>query len=256
LHPDGFFYEWIGGTEVLEIPAAPSWLLEWIAEASPKKEAQTQRNQGEKTSKFLAEDMVEEGKRNHTLFQIAGRLRWCGLDEDAITRELQTINQRRCNPPLPESEVFGIARSIGRYPKGIIDRANHNEGSVLSSADVEKFLTELERPEYLALLDAEIGDQEGGQSFGYAFNDSGNSQRLFDIWGEGMLFCPSGAGWLIWNGERWEGEAGHKAFSYAYCVSRALYAQVEGMAGLGKTASSEQKEVLQKQENTGEKINE
>jgi hypothetical protein len=252
LHPDGVFYEWGKGTEELEIPEAPFWLLEWIAEASPrrKEEAQTKGKQ----RRVPSGDTIAEGERNHVLTQTAGRLRWAGLDEGAIEKELRVINQRRCNPPLPEQEVSDIARSIGRYPKGNIESKSHDEKPGLSSEEIEELLAGLENPEeeYLAFLESEVGEQENGQSLGYAFNDSGNAQRLLDVWGEGMFFCPFGAGWVIWNGDRWEGDAIHKAISNACSVSRMLYAQVEGMTGIEEAADNDQKEAPLKQEGQSE----
>lgn len=54
---------------------------------------------------------IEKGNRNNTIAQYAGRCirRGCTLEE---TTELALVANRRCNPPLPESEVRQICRNI------------------------------------------------------------------------------------------------------------------------------------------------
>lgn len=54
---------------------------------------------------------IEKGSRNNTIAQYAGRCirRGCTLEE---TTELALVANRRCNPPLPESEVRQICRNI------------------------------------------------------------------------------------------------------------------------------------------------
>lgn len=58
---------------------------------------------------------VHEGGRNSYLTKVAGRLRRIGLNEESIESALHGENLIRCDPPLPQSEVRIIARSIGRY---------------------------------------------------------------------------------------------------------------------------------------------
>ena len=57
---------------------------------------------------------IGDGSRNATLSQIAGSLRRYGATEDSILRVLRVENER-CKPPLSDSEVETIARSIARY---------------------------------------------------------------------------------------------------------------------------------------------
>lgn len=56
-----------------------------------------------------------EGQRNDRLTRDAGAMRRRGLSEQAIYAALQVVNQQQCSPPLPESEVRNIAKSISRY---------------------------------------------------------------------------------------------------------------------------------------------
>jgi RecA-family ATPase len=57
---------------------------------------------------------IPEGSRNSTLASMAGSMRRRGMAEDEIAAALRKVNQR-CDPPLNESEVNKIAKSIARY---------------------------------------------------------------------------------------------------------------------------------------------
>jgi hypothetical protein len=58
---------------------------------------------------------IREGGRNDTLFKEGCRLRRLGFDLPEILAALTAINQRRCQPPLPTTEVETIANSCARY---------------------------------------------------------------------------------------------------------------------------------------------
>lgn len=58
------------------------------------------------------------GTRNITLTSMAGRLRREGHGAETILRVLEVVNQARCAPPLPHSEIRAITRSISRKPPG------------------------------------------------------------------------------------------------------------------------------------------
>ena len=59
-----------------------------------------------------------EGQRNDGLFRLACSLRAKGLTEAGITAALLEENAGRCVPPLPEKEIWTVAASAGRYPRG------------------------------------------------------------------------------------------------------------------------------------------
>jgi hypothetical protein len=63
-------------------------------------------------------EVIPGGQRNDTLARIAGKMRHAEMTTDELTAALQVVNMARCDPPLPEAEVRGIAQSIGRYPPG------------------------------------------------------------------------------------------------------------------------------------------
>jgi hypothetical protein len=62
-------------------------------------------------------DRIPAGKRNSTLTSLAGTMRNRGMSQGAIEAALLQEN-KRCDPPLTDSEVLTIARSISRYPAG------------------------------------------------------------------------------------------------------------------------------------------
>lgn len=71
-----------------------------------------------------AADSIAKGCRNSQLLSLAGSMRKRGLKADEIAAALKTINNNRCVPPLPESEVESISRSVCNYAP---TPANNNE---------------------------------------------------------------------------------------------------------------------------------
>lgn len=70
---------------------------------------------------------IPQGERNATLTRYAGRLQREGTGTRAIRYALRAVNQERCKPPMPEREVDGIAKSVGRYkpaPHGVLSNAS------------------------------------------------------------------------------------------------------------------------------------
>lgn len=61
---------------------------------------------------------VPEGKRNNEMTALAGKLRRNGLCTKSIYAALFYENEKRCNPPLPDNEIFSIANSVGRHETG------------------------------------------------------------------------------------------------------------------------------------------
>lgn len=58
---------------------------------------------------------IAEGGRNAALASLGGTMRKRGMDPAAILAALLAENKAKCKPPLPESEVATIAKSVGRY---------------------------------------------------------------------------------------------------------------------------------------------
>lgn len=67
------------------------------------------RVSGEQTTQILA------GQRNTELTRLAGKLRREGLKKEEIEAALLAANEKRCSPPLEDSEVKTIAASVSKY---------------------------------------------------------------------------------------------------------------------------------------------
>jgi len=75
----------------------------------------TRSDAPEKKDATLNQKIVE-GTRNETLASIGGSLRSRGADFETIKITLESINQQRCDPPLPADDIETIARSVSGYP--------------------------------------------------------------------------------------------------------------------------------------------
>lgn len=101
LHISGRRYEWGSGFE--KLPEAPQWLVEAL------------RKPEQSPVQYSSVADIPEGARNNTLTSIAGAMRRRGLSEGAILAAIRVENLQRCVPPLSETDVEKIARSIARY---------------------------------------------------------------------------------------------------------------------------------------------
>jgi hypothetical protein len=109
LHMSGNRYQWDGieGPKTLLHPAeAPAWLIERIAAA---------RNGSTRAAPVADGEQWGKGQRNDKLTSVAGTMRRRGLTREAIEAALLQENRQRCDPPLAEAEVRGIAASVARY---------------------------------------------------------------------------------------------------------------------------------------------
>ena len=102
IHPSGIAYQWLNAD--IPVASAPSWLLEMIDQLPLSQ------------TDAIAEPLpIVDGTRNATLASLAGTMRRPGISQAAIEAALLKENALRCRPPLSESEVLTIAKSISRY---------------------------------------------------------------------------------------------------------------------------------------------
>jgi putative DNA primase/helicase len=116
LHRSGHRYawDWLDGPEgpsADAIAVAPGWLLNLLAEPPASRPGNTHRG-----ARSLSDGPIAEGARNSTLTSMAGSMRRAGFSGAEMRNALLRVNAERCRPPLPDSEVARIARSIERYP--------------------------------------------------------------------------------------------------------------------------------------------
>lgn len=195
IHPSGRQYAWVEGTEYLPLPEIPAWLMGWISEHTSR--TRSSENPVLRQTGTDENDLIPEGQRNDTLFRLACSLRRTGLSDVEIEVALQSMNERRCNPPLSLNEIQTLARQAARYKAGAL-------------------------PNLRALNTAAIADDADGEalgrepfSFGYAWNDSGNAQRLIDAYGSEIRHSPIWDAWLVWDGRRWERGARYQLVRFA-----------------------------------------
>jgi hypothetical protein len=98
-------------TVIKDVPVAdcPDWLVDWIA---------ANQVESKKTGHAELDDEtpIVEGSRNSALASILGKARQVlAMDKEELLNYGLSVNQKRCVPPLPDSEVRTIANSIGRY---------------------------------------------------------------------------------------------------------------------------------------------
>jgi hypothetical protein len=104
VHECGKPYRWLSDPQKTPIAEAPRWLLELLASPAPRQAS--------------VPEPIDQGCRSHTLTSMAGSMRRRGMGEAAIRAALLEENAARCRPPLPETEVARIAKSVSRYPAG------------------------------------------------------------------------------------------------------------------------------------------
>jgi hypothetical protein len=103
-HESGKNYFWDGDFDLDAVADTPPWLLDLIDSAD------------QIIDKPISEgNPIPEGHRNTTLASLAGGMRRNGMSFNEILPSIHAVNQSRCVPPLPETEVQTIIKSICRY---------------------------------------------------------------------------------------------------------------------------------------------
>jgi hypothetical protein len=115
LHQSGRFYDFEVGASLDDLPLAPmpQWFVELACDSKQQERKEQHTTDGE----------IPTGQRNAKLTSIAGALRRQGCGFDEILAALKSTNETRCRPPLSDSEVVNIARSVMRY-----EPAQHESG--------------------------------------------------------------------------------------------------------------------------------
>ncbi|MBP3509202.1 phage/plasmid primase, P4 family [Oscillibacter sp.] len=113
--------------------------------------------------------LYKEGGRNEALFRLASSDRAKGKHEAAILAGIMEVNRHQCIPPLEPEEVETIVRSACRYAPGKL----------------------------------KIGTEEGAEDL----SDIGNARRLASMFKGAMVHVPAW-GWTVWDGGKWQVNAG------------------------------------------------
>ncbi len=104
--------------EFAKLCPAPAWVMAWShGDPGPWDEYMATGTGGGNGAVRLEEGQtIDEGQRDTKLASLAGSMREKGFSEGAIFAAIDVENRDRCSPPLGESQVRKIARSIARYP--------------------------------------------------------------------------------------------------------------------------------------------
>lgn len=144
--------------------------------------------------------MIASGARNSVLASIAGTMRRRNLQFDEILATLQSVNAKRCFPPLPEAEVEGIAKSICKY-----------------------------QPESGT-------EQEDDRPAG--FTDDALALQFSEQYAEDWRYVAAWGYWLHWDGKCWSRENTLRAFDLARLVCRTAARGCEKASTATKVASA------------------
>jgi putative DNA primase/helicase len=140
LHDGG--YTVAADVPVGGLPLLPGWVVERLQKKPPAKVVPIS-------------SVIPEGRRNDELFRLAASLRAKGLDATTIATVLHTENSKKCNPPLPDSEVEQIAASASGYPPGEQQFANTDLGNAerLAAANSDRLAWSEEMKTWLVYAD-------------------------------------------------------------------------------------------------------
>ena len=98
IHASGRRYTWVNDFPIQEMP---SWLLQLIQDPPVLQAAAADSTEG-----------LSVGSRKVTLMSIGGFLKFKGLQDSHIQTLLPLINQTACTPPLPDSEIVDLTKSL------------------------------------------------------------------------------------------------------------------------------------------------
>lgn len=128
----------------------PPWLMEAMKSSD--------RGRTTRTGPAAPGEIIGEGGRNTYLTSLAGAMRRQGMTFEEIRAALLVVNDR-CDPPLSEGEVEGIAKSVSRYPPE--PRVTFTTGAKPSEPDVEDSSTSDHPADTFSPLNPFSPDQPG-----------------------------------------------------------------------------------------------
>ncbi|HUJ93500.1 MAG TPA: bifunctional DNA primase/polymerase [Terriglobales bacterium] len=143
-HVSGCTYEWLNGIDPDDFPMLP--MPGWLADQLRRPDTRNQSSSSDSSR-------IPKGRRNDSLARLAGSMRHRGMSREAIEAALLEENHQRCDPPLTDSEVRNIARSIGRYAPG---DPNIHSAQLRDGVRAERKLTFRTAPEISAAVGEKV----------------------------------------------------------------------------------------------------
>lgn len=138
------------------------------------------------STRYTLPGTIPQGGRNNELFTYGRSLRSWGAGDDEVRAALHEANRTRCNPPLPDSDINAIARSVNTKPPGNELRRERTEAAPAPG-------------ERLTLADLHPEDNAR-----YHWTDIGNGRLFADWYKDVARYVPERKGWFIFNGKAWE----------------------------------------------------
>jgi hypothetical protein len=122
-----------------EIVPAPDWLVQWcVTNAKPEKTGYAELD---------SQDLIVEGGRNNALTSILGKARQVlKMDREQLFAFGLDINQKRCRPPMSDSEVRTIANSVAGYAVKESGNLVFSHPDQITNNGASEDATKLERP--------------------------------------------------------------------------------------------------------------
>ena len=154
VHGSGRRYSWEEGYSIFEIDPAPCspWMMDYLKDLSVREEkpaeevtmAEDDKGPEDAKTKKTYSEIVQKGsllgERDNTATRLIGHWFECGMEEKEIWEIARIWNEKRNDPPLPESELKKIFESIRK-----IDSKNKEPKMDISSLldDEKKISAEL-----------------------------------------------------------------------------------------------------------------
>lgn len=186
VHPSGLRYLWKDGQAPgeVEIAALPAWVLEALKarKASLVTDLKARPLKDE-------EKVIPEGKRDNTLTSFAGMMQRRGMSYESILRALLAENAARCVPPLPETDVLRIVRSVTRYAADPDADPGVPRETLVAKSIIFTDLSEIKKPDPISwILDERLAF--GDVSLVVGPPASGKSWLTYEIAVAGSMGLP------------------------------------------------------------------
>jgi hypothetical protein len=177
VHILGDLYAWEFDDELL---GPPPGLLEALDDDRPVTVTESGLIIPAQKETLIIPEIIQSGARNESLAKIAGKMRSLGFVENEIISQVLSMNERLCQPPLPQTEAVAIARSISRYEGEALEPVGEVEGDLANDLQVYKVgeLVKMEFPEK-EILALEIG--AGDVAMFSGATNSGKSTMLRNL---------------------------------------------------------------------------
>jgi hypothetical protein len=171
---------------------APQWLLDWVV----SKDVKATGSKIKEPFKAAADGGVSDGGRNNYLASFVGKMHQSfNWDFEKMLRETLDENERKCVPPLSNSEVESVVRSIAGYervPEMVLNQQPDPVQPVQFLMDEDPtWKYAIPREEYEVQMDAEYPVLPLKPAFGPTWDDSIMHGIAGDIVRKAAEYCEA-----------------------------------------------------------------